>query len=225
MRNFLLELVRIWRGNGWNKAGTLLIAGGVLSVNGVAQYLIPSIGRVFKLQISIPETPLWVSFLLIALGILMFVLSRVLPDRSIQSAPSSSPRVKAIINRERYPGGWRSVGLHIMPPPGQESSFRFTKRGWRIDGAELLSPMDAVLARAKDDDYATGEFYPEKPMRSLNGRPIGHVQPFGLEFFIKFDGATDKERKAKFRVKLNHTEDPKLRHSIKVWTRVPSDTN
>jgi hypothetical protein len=228
MGDFLLDLARIWRGNYWNKAGFVLIAGGVAGLTGIWQYLIVPIGLLFGLQIAIPEAlSTWVSIFLILVGFLMFVLNRVLPDRSMQSTMSSSsiPGVRAIINRDRYPGGWRSVQLHITPPPGQEHTYHFSKHGWRIDSAKLLSPRGAVLARAKDDDYTSRVFYPEGPTRCLDGRPVGHVQPFALEFFIKFDGPVDSGRKAKFQVKLNHTEDPKLRHTIQTWSEVPSDAN
>ena len=67
MRDFLLDLARIWRGNLWVRAGYLLIAGGVLSLNAILQYFIPAIGQFFGLQISIPETPAWVPLLLIGL--------------------------------------------------------------------------------------------------------------------------------------------------------------
>jgi hypothetical protein len=219
MRDFFLALARIWRGNLWNRAGYLLIAGGVVSLTSITQYLILAIGQLFGLQILIPETPTWIALLLIASGISIFILSRVLPDQPMQSA-SSIPGVKATINRDCYLDGWRSVQLHIMPPPGQEQTY--SKHGWRIDGAKLVSPSDAVLARAKDDDYASGEFYPEKPTRYLAGKPLGHVQPFALEFFIKFQGTTDKGRKATFQVTLNHAADPKLRRTIRTWTTVPN---
>ena len=77
-----------------------------------------------------------------------------------------------------------------------------------------------MLARAENDDYATGVFYPDKPVRSLNGKAVGRPQRFALEFFIKFTGEDDKGKKAKFKVTFSHIKK-RRRHTVTVWTAVP----
>src|SRR6476659_10163408 len=71
------------------------------------------------------------------------------------------PNVKATINRKAYGGGWRSVQLHIIPTAEQQN---FKVQNWRIIRARLLRPWSsAILARAANDDYATGDFDPDNP--------------------------------------------------------------
>lgn len=98
-RDFWLSVVRIIRGNPWHAAAAVLVFGGVATIKGVVQYLITPIGAAFGFNIPIPETPLWVSLLLIFLGIGMFVVSRVLPERLFRNAPS--PHDIELMNRYR----------------------------------------------------------------------------------------------------------------------------
>lgn len=79
-----------------------------------------------------------------------------------------------------------------------------------------------MLARAVNDDYATGVFYPENPVRSLKGKAEGRPQRFALEFFIKFTGKDDKGKKAKFQVTFSHIKK-RRRHTVRVWTPVPTN--
>ena len=128
------------------------------------------------------------------------------------------PRVKATINAKGYKGGWRSVQLHISPATDNQQNFQHGN--WRIERARLLGPSSALLARAENDDYATGVFYPEKPVRALAGKPEGRPQRFALEFFIKFKGEEDRGQKAKFRVTFSGIG---LRRStVTVWAAVPT---
>ena len=80
----------------------------------------------------------------------------------------TTPEVSAIINRKHYEGGWRSVQLHIVEPA---EPLNFQCSNWRIGHAHLLKPTTAVLAGAKDDDYASGIFYADKPIRELRPDP------------------------------------------------------
>jgi hypothetical protein len=116
----------------------------------------------------------------------------------LRSTSDSTPGVKATINGTRYEDGWRSVQLHILPPPGSEQK-KFQYQDWCIRGARLLQPRTATLARAQNDDYATGIFFPENPLRELTGKAEGRLQRFALEFFIKFKDER-KEDKAEFLV-------------------------
>ena len=77
----------------------------------------------------------------------------------------TAPDVQATINRKLYEGGWRSVQLHIVEP-SEAANFKLTN--WYIERTCLLRPWwRAKLARAENDDYATGVFYPDKPVRCL----------------------------------------------------------
>ena len=106
----------------------------------------------------------------------------------------STPEVKATINRDYYEGGWRSVQLHVAPPP-DASNFR--AGNWRIAIATLLKPAWPIaLARAQDDDYAQRVFYPDNPVRTLSGKLEGRPQRFALEFFIHFRSGDDRGKRA-----------------------------
>jgi hypothetical protein len=130
-----------------------------------------------------------------------------------------TPEVKATINRKSYADGWRSVQLHIVASSGQQN---FNYANWYIESARLLRPWRAVLARAENDDYATGVFYPDNPVRTLAGKGEGRPQRFALEFFIKFKGDDDKGKSAKFKVTFSHA-NKRRRHTVKVWATVPND--
>src|SRR4051812_26375515 len=67
------------------------------------------------------------------------------------------PEVRATINKDNYPGGWRSVQLHVVPRK-QHQQFQFNYHDWCIERVRLLRPWRAVLARAENDDYATAVF-------------------------------------------------------------------
>lgn len=132
----------------------------------------------------------------------------------------NTPLVKATINAQGYRGGWRSVQLHIVPAADNQQNFSYGN--WRIEGARLLWPASAVLARAENDDYATGVFFPENPVRALEGKAEGRPQRFALEFFIKFQGSEDRGRKAKFRVTFSRVSGQR-RRTARVWAAVPAD--
>src|SRR5690348_9297020 len=87
-RDFWLTAVRILRGNPWHVAALTLTVGGVATIRGVIQYLITPIGAAFGIPITIPDTPLWVSLLLVFLGIGMFIAGRWLPERLPVVPPS-----------------------------------------------------------------------------------------------------------------------------------------
>lgn len=133
-------------------------------------------------------------------------------------AQKSGARVQGTINAKYYRDGWRSVQLHMVPV--EEGQPNFDYKSWRIERAELLRPRNAVLARAADDDYATGVFYPENPVRLLLGKLEGRPQRFALEFFIKFPEG-DTAGKAKFKVTFSQTKTGKL-HTATVLASLPS---
>ena len=121
----------------------------------------------------------------------------------------ATPDVRATINATTYHSGWRSVQLHIAAP-ADEQNFRL--ENWHITKARLLRPwITAKLARAANDDYATGVFFPEVPVRMIAGRAAGRPQRFALEFFIKFKQQDDRGRRADFEVTYSHATKPRRR--------------
>jgi hypothetical protein len=165
----------------------------------------------------IPVYALIVSILgvsLTAIGVTVAILNY---QRGGRQEPG--PAVKATINRKHYLGGWRSVQLHMVGSGEKQQDFEF--ENWRIERARLLNPSDAILARAENDDYARGVFYPENPVRELIGKSDARPQPFALEFFIKFEGE-DRGRTAKFSVTFSKLNSSRRRTST-VSAVVPSD--
>lgn len=139
-------------------------------------------------------------------------------ERKLKNA-EALPEVKATINRKRYPDGWRSVQLHMIAQP---SGQNFHYENWVIEGTQLLRPWSAILARAENDDYATGVFYPDSPVRKLKGKAEGRPQRFALEFFIKLKSKDDKGKSAKFKVTYSHV-NKRTRKTVKLWVSVPTD--
>jgi hypothetical protein len=185
-------------------------------------YLVP-MGSVAAFIDSL-NTGHWIAIAAIVIGSFFgsFTVANYLAGRRERKLKSyeTTPDIKATINRKLYAGGWRSVQLHIIAPAEQQN---FQTKNWRIDHARLLRPRTgAVLARAENDDYATGVFYPEIPLRELNGKVEGRPQRFALEFFIRFDEDDDRGTAAKFKVAYSHATK-RRRHIVKVWATVPSD--
>ena len=164
----------------------------------------------------------WIAIIAIFVAIFFgsFAAANYLAGRKERKLKTSetAPRLKATINRKCYQGGWRSVQLHI-DPPGEQQNFDYDR--WCIKRAILLCPRSARLARAKDDDYATGIFYPNAPVRQLQGKDEGRKQRFALEFFIRFQG-DDQGREAKFKVTFEHVSGQR-KYTSRVWATVPRD--
>jgi len=140
-----------------------------------------------------------VSFASASVSIANFVSGR--RDRQ-RSAAKNRPSIQAHINADNHEGGWRSVSLHVAPPEEREQNFPY--QFWRIERVTLIRPKNAKLARAADDDYHSGVFFPEAPMRELESARTGS-QRFALEFFIKFEG-DEKGQVATFKVVYSHVK-------------------
>jgi hypothetical protein len=138
-------------------------------------------------------------------------------------AARNEPGVGAIISRTPSIDGWRSIQLHLTPPPAA-ATFHYGERGWRIVNAKLLSPRDAKLAFARDDDHSLKGPIAGLAPRLMSGR-TNHPQPFAMEFFIRFPGTphADRGRRAKLRVRIGHSEDVDLHRTIVTWAEVPFD--
>jgi len=169
------------------------------------------------------NTSNWIAILAIIVAIIFgsFTAANYLAGRHERKLKTyeTTPEVKATINRTSYRDCWRSVQLHIVAPTEHPQNFQYGN--WHIECARLLRPWSAVLARAENDDYATGVFYPDNPVRALLGKAEGRPQRFALEFFIRFKGE-DKGKKAKFKVTFSHING-RRRHTEKVWATVPTD--
>ncbi len=166
----------------------------------------------------------WLTIIAIVVAIIIgsFTISNILAQHRERKLKTyeATPVIKATINRKRYEGGWRSVQLHVVQPDEQQN---FQYKNWLIERAHLIRPwFGALLARAENDDYATGVFYPDSPMRALSGKVEGRPQRFALEFFIKFKQQDDRGRSAKFRVTFSHI-NKRRRHTAEVSATVPLD--
>jgi hypothetical protein len=170
------------------------------------------------------ETGHWIAIAAIVVGSFFgsFTVANYLAGRRERKLRTyeSTPQVKATINRKAYKDGWRSVQFHMVAAEDHPQNFQYGN--WQIERARLLRPWSAILARAENDDYATGVFYPENPVRELAGKPVGRLQRFALEFFIKFKGADDKGLRAKFKVTFSHINGSR-RRTVKMWVTVPTD--
>ncbi|MEH2531729.1 hypothetical protein V1277_001892 [Bradyrhizobium sp. AZCC 1588] len=90
--DFCEKLFRVWIGTAWGKGALILIAGGVLSITSITQYVVPPFAKLFGVSITIPDTPAWLSLVLIVLGISLLILQRVIPERpAIQEPPRGNP--------------------------------------------------------------------------------------------------------------------------------------
>lgn len=132
---FVERIFRIWVGTAWGKGALALIFGGVLSITSIVQYLIPPVAKLLEVKIAIPETPIWLSLTLVGLGILLLVLSRLIPDRSEQVAPAEPPnphdtQLLALYRKLITPQLVRFLTLH---------SFRDAFRNERIQPLEILA--------------------------------------------------------------------------------------
>ncbi len=157
---------------------------------------------------------------LFAAGSLWFAFRRDWRDTRNAPPASSRPNVKTTINKKYYRDRWRSVQLHVVPS-GVQPNFPYDQ--WRIYRARLISPRSAILARAENDDYATGVFFPETPLREIEGKPRGKPQRFALEFFILFEG---EERGQQARFKITYGPADESWRATKTFTAtVPMDAH
>jgi hypothetical protein len=161
----------------------------------------------------------WIGIAGIIVGIVLWLATHYLTVlRERRKTRQATPIVRAIVNKDTYRDGWRSVQLHIM---GASEKQQLNYSDWCIKRATLLRPWSAVLARADKDDYATGVFDPKSTVRTLDGKADGKPQRFALEFFMKFKG-NDRGKRAKFKVAFARIGKPH-RLTTKVWATIPDD--
>ena len=168
------------------------------------------------------NTSHWIAIVAIATAIFFgsFTVANYLAGRRERVAKEreTTAIVKATINGTYYEHGWRSVQLHIVAASAKPKEFDYYS--WRIEHARLLSPRSAVLARADNDDYATGVFYPDLPLRELKGKAKG-PQRFALEFFIRFKDR-DLGAVARFKVRFSNVHTGVVR-TTKVAATLPDN--
>jgi hypothetical protein len=133
-----------------------------------------------------------------------------------------SPGVQATINKMPSVDGWRSIQLHITAPEATADNLDFQASGWRIMSAKLVAPRNATVAFAREDDHSLRGPIDGLAERVMSGR-MGDVQPYALEFFIRFPGTptSDHGMRARFRVKLWRKKEPDRVRSLDVWAEVP----
>jgi len=131
--DFFERLFMIWIGTAWGKGALALILGGVLSITSIFQYLIPPVFKVFTgVTVAIPETPAWVSLTLIILGIVLLVLSRLIPDRNTQ-IPRPNPHDVRLL------ADYRALITPRVTAFLNEHSFRLPFRVERTNALETLA--------------------------------------------------------------------------------------
>ena len=136
----------------------------------------------------------WISLVAVVLGVVAIVYTAIpvhaaRKQRRLEAA-RNQPGVKATINRTPSVDNWRSIQLHITPPEAQAQTFVFQKSGWRIRNAKLISPRNTELAFARDDDHSLKGPVVGISDRLMSGRADNHLQPFAMEFFIRFPDQT-----------------------------------
>lgn len=132
------------------------------------------------------------------------------------------PGIKATINKTPSLDGWRSIQLHLTPPASHVGNFDFKRSGWRIKSAELRFPRKAEIAFAREDDHSLrGPI--AAPSARLMSRRIDDIQPYTMEFFIRFPKTpkADHGNRAKFRVKTWRKKPLTDGPTLEVWAEVP----
>lgn len=132
---FFARVLKIWVGTAWGRASLILIGGGVLSITSIVQYLVPPIAKAISaITITIPDTPPWLSLILIVLGILVLVLSRLVPDRSQVALPDAQPNPHDVQLLSEYRALITSDLIRFLT----EHSFRLPFR------VALLEPLEMI---------------------------------------------------------------------------------
>lgn len=96
---FFLKAIRLLVGNAWNRASLALIVGGVAAASGWSQYVIPALAQRFGVSVTIPDTPAYIGFLLIGLGILVLVLNRKVLEASSAPDPALNASLQRLAER------------------------------------------------------------------------------------------------------------------------------
>ena len=171
----------------------------------------------------------WISLVAVVLAVVAIVYTAIpvhaaRKQRRLEAA-RNRPGVKATINRTPSVDNWRSIQLHITPPEAQAQTYVFQKSGWRIRNAKLISPRNTELAFARDDDHSLKGPIVGISGRLMSGRADGHLQPFAMEFFIRFPGTpiADQGKRAKFRVQIWRKQPYDPGRTVEVWAEVPLD--
>lgn len=110
----------------------------------------------------------------------------------------------------------------------KRSPMRSATPGDSKQPLQLRLQRFALIAKTRDHrsqggDYATGVFYPEKPVREIAGRAQGKPQRFALEFFILFEGE-ERGQQAKFKATYGPA-DESWRATKTLTATVPMDAH
>jgi hypothetical protein len=124
MYDFVLKLAKILIGNAWNRAALLLLAAGVAAINGILQYIVAAVAK-----ITIPDTPPAVGFGLVAVGVGVLVLGRLIPDRNSEFGSLGRPSIRDF-------GG---LCRHLKPL--LDDNFRVFRNFGPNSGADSLGPV------------------------------------------------------------------------------------
>lgn len=169
----------------------------------------------------------WINVAVLVIAIITLVYAAIPVHTArklrLREMADNLPGVKAMVNAAPSVDGWRSVVLHITPPPAQEATFKFTKGGWCIINARLLSRNSKLAFAREGDNSLAGPIVGPSP-RMMSGR-LNHPQPFAMEFFMRFPGTpiADRGQRAKFRVKIGRNRTDAAPLSLIVWAEVPDN--
>ncbi|MDA9549585.1 hypothetical protein ACM43_35055 [Bradyrhizobium sp. CCBAU 45321] len=167
---FVERLFKIWIGTAWAKGALVLIIGGVVSINGIIQYVLSPLAETFGINISIPETPAWLSLTLILLGIFVLVLSRVVPEQA-EGVPAASPHdVELLAN-------YRKLVTRELITFLTNHSFRFPYR------FEKLAPLERLADDWRGAHYQFLDADLQKALTSVIGSARGLCNKLDTSIF------------------------------------------
>ncbi|MCA1528534.1 hypothetical protein [Bradyrhizobium yuanmingense] len=167
---FAERLFIIWIGTAWGKGALVLIIGGVASINGVLQYIIPPIAKVFGIDISIPETSIWLSLILIILGILLLVLPRIFPEQAVR-APEANPHDVRLLT------DYRTLMTRELVTFLANHSFRFPYR------FATLAPLERLADDWHGAHYQFLDAELQKALSSVTGAARGLCNKLDVSIF------------------------------------------
>ena len=179
---------------------------------------------IWKLVADTPVVTIGVvgSWIAAAYGVLSFHTGL---RRQKREAAREGPSVKATINSYPSVDGWRSVQFHIQAPLAFEGErWDVQLFGWRIKSVKRMWPLNVKLALVRPGDGSLKGPIQGLSPRTVSGR-TGSIQPFALEFFLRFRSTptADRNKRARFRVKISRKNPLDKDFNIDVWAAVPHD--
>lgn len=143
-KDFVLNAIKLLLGNAWNRAALLLIFGGVAALNGWLQY---AIGGLLKIQM--PDTPAWVGFSLIGLGIVLLFANRLLPEAQRTPLSEDDRRLAEQVRQLLMDPMFLKALRGSQQEPDVLEDFLVRASNVRFDNPELQAEFEALVGRAR----------------------------------------------------------------------------